>query len=105
MDPTELVKKYEREIRELKQELQMHDSLVGRSQIVYDEFTPEQKYEIQQKVKQYIDAPEDEEDNVFELVNIRQIKEIFKQVITSLFCFGYLSYFFLSNFFSICISV
>lgn len=50
LDSQQLVKKYEREIRELKQELAMHDTLSNRGRITYDPYTPEQQYEIQ-KVK------------------------------------------------------
>ena len=41
-DPMLLLKKYKREVRDLKQELQMHDTLANRSQIQYDPYTPEQ---------------------------------------------------------------
>jgi len=38
MDPVKLVKKYEREIKRLKQELMMHDALADRSGVTYDEY-------------------------------------------------------------------
>lgn len=46
-DPALLLKKYQREVRDLKQELVMHDSLASRGHISYDPYTPEQQYEIQ----------------------------------------------------------
>lgn len=42
LDPTLLVKKYEREIRDLKQELAMHDTLTNQKRINYDQYSPEQ---------------------------------------------------------------
>ena len=45
-DPTQIIKRYEREIRDLKQELAMHDTLSNRGRINYDPYTPEQQYEI-----------------------------------------------------------
>ena len=48
LDPQQLIKKYEKEIRELKQELAMHDTLANRGRITYDPYTPKQQYEIQQ---------------------------------------------------------
>ena len=45
-DPQLLIKKYEGEIRNLKQELAMHDTLANRGRINYDPYTPEQQYEI-----------------------------------------------------------
>ena len=40
LDPTILLKKYEREIRDLKQELAMHDTLANRGRINYEPYTP-----------------------------------------------------------------
>ena len=37
LDATKLVKKYEKEIKTLKQELMMHDALADRSGVTYDE--------------------------------------------------------------------
>ena len=42
LDPALLLKKQEKEIRELKQELAMHDTLANRGRIVYDPYSPEQ---------------------------------------------------------------
>jgi len=51
MDPSLLVKKYEQEIKELKQELAMHDSLSGRNRVSYDQYSEEQRYSLAQKIK------------------------------------------------------
>ncbi|KAJ0388762.1 hypothetical protein P43SY_010542 [Pythium insidiosum] len=45
-DPMILLRKYEKQIKELKHELVMHDALVERTGIVYDEHTPEQKHQL-----------------------------------------------------------
>lgn len=41
LDPQILLKKYEREIRDLKQELAMHDTLANRGRINYEPYTPD----------------------------------------------------------------
>jgi kinesin family member 6/9 len=41
LDPQVLLKKYEREIRDLKQELAMHDTLANRGRINYEPYTPQ----------------------------------------------------------------
>lgn len=45
-DPVLLVKKYQREVRELKQELVMHDALANKGKVNYDPYTPDQQYEL-----------------------------------------------------------
>ena len=48
LDPKLLLKKYEKDIKELKQELAMHDTLANRGRINYEPFTPEQQHKQQQ---------------------------------------------------------
>ena len=83
-DPIALIKKYEKTIKELKQELSMHDTLVNRSHVQYDGgFSDSQKSELTKRVKAYI---EDEADEL-EIVNLRQIKEtlsVFRMVYKNL---------------------
>jgi kinesin family protein 6/9 len=50
LDPQLLIKRYEKEVRDLKQELAMHDTLRGRGRVTYDSYTPEQQLEIQKTV-------------------------------------------------------
>eukprot|EP00743_Colponemidia_sp_Colp-15_P002044 GILK01002218.1.p1 GENE.GILK01002218.1~~GILK01002218.1.p1 ORF type:complete len:798 (-),score=158.56 GILK01002218.1:119-2200(-) len=76
LDPQLLIKKYEREIRELKQELAMHDTLAGRSRIQYEEYTPEQQYEVQQLARKYLRNEVEE----LEADSMRQVKELFTQM-------------------------
>ncbi|KAG7377310.1 Kinesin-like protein kif9 [Phytophthora pseudosyringae] len=79
-DPALLLRKYERQIRELKHELVMHDALVERTAVVYDEHTPEQKQQLLQMVHRYIDAPTQEmEDEALRLTSVHEIRELFRQ--------------------------
>eukprot|EP00644_Phytophthora_capsici_P003763 jgi/Phyca11/83651/gw1.15.808.1 len=79
-DPALLLRKYERQIRELKHELVMHDALVERTAVVYDEHTPEQKHQLLQMVRRYIDAPTLElEDEALRLTSVHEIRELFRQ--------------------------
>lgn len=70
-----LVKKYEQEIKELKQELAMHDALSGRNRATYDPYTEEQRFELQQQIKAYCKG---DIDNI-EVVNLRHITEVLQQ--------------------------
>jgi kinesin family protein 6/9 len=55
-----MLKKYEREIKELKQELQMHDTLNNRTHIQYEPYSESQRQELQQRIKSYLEDEEDE---------------------------------------------
>jgi kinesin family protein 6/9 len=70
-----LVKKYEQEIKELKQELAMHDALSGRNRATYAPYTEEQRFELQQKIKEYCAGTVDS----IEVVNLRHITELLQQ--------------------------
>jgi kinesin family protein 6/9 len=59
-DPQLLVKKYEQEIKDLKAELAMHDTLANRSHIHYDPYTEEQRYDLNQMVKKYLSGQTDD---------------------------------------------
>lgn len=75
LDQSLLLKKYEREIKDLKMELTMHDILVGRGRILYEPYTPEQQYEQQKLAHKFLSN--EVEDLDFE--SIRQVKELFFQ--------------------------
>jgi kinesin family protein 6/9 len=47
LDPKILLKKYEREIKDLKLELAMHDTLAGRGRVSYEPYTAEQQFKQQ----------------------------------------------------------
>lgn len=79
IDPMALIKKQEKIIRALKQELHMHDALVQRTGVTYESYTPEQQASLAQMIERYVDAPEVEEENVLNITNYRQMLEICKQ--------------------------
>merc|ERR1719163_1586551 len=54
LDDKMLLRKYEREIKDLKQELAMHDTLAGKSRIQYEEYSPEEQRDLKVKVMQYL---------------------------------------------------
>ncbi|NXK20686.1 KIF9 protein, partial [Arenaria interpres] len=69
------VKALEKEIFLLKQELARHNSLINRSLVTYDPLTNVQIAEIKSQVHKYLTGDIDEID----IVNIRQVQEVFKQ--------------------------
>ena len=82
IDPRLKIKQLERQIKSLKQELMMHDALVERSGVSYDEYTPEQRYDVEKSVRKYLDSDdtvvEDPVGNAFgSLSSMRHINEIF----------------------------
>jgi len=74
-DPVLLVKEYEQEIKSLKMELAMHDTLANRSNVSYEAYTESQQFDLQQMIRRYISGSLTD----IEIVNLRQVKEIFKQ--------------------------
>ena len=75
MDASLLVKKYEQEIRELKQELAMHDALSGRNRVKYEPYTEDQRFELSQQIQRFLKGEVEE----LEVVNVRHVKELFAQ--------------------------
>lgn len=74
-EPAIMIKRYEQEIRELKQELAMHDALSGRNRVQYHEYNEEQRHEIRSKVLKYI---ENDEANQLEVTNVRHVTEVYR---------------------------
>ena len=74
-DTLRLCRQYEKEIRTLRQELAMHDTLTNRSQISYEPLSESQIQDVREQVKRFLGG----ELNDIELVNVRQIKETFAQ--------------------------
>lgn len=73
LDPQLLIRKYERMIKELKQELAMHDTLSGRSRVQYEDYSPDEQRELEQKVSQYLDGEIQE----IEVSSLRMVYEAF----------------------------
>jgi kinesin family member 6/9 len=46
MDPSLAIKRYEKEIRDLKQELAMHDTLANRGRVNYDTYSKEELFKV-----------------------------------------------------------
>lgn len=76
LDPSQLIKRYEKEIRDLKQELAMHDTLSNRGRVNYEPYTPEQQYEMQKIAESYLDGSIED----IEFDSLRMVKEIFVQM-------------------------
>ncbi|CAM9692682.1 unnamed protein product [Ectocarpus sp. 4 AP-2014] len=78
LDPMQTLKKQERTIRDLKQELLMHDALADRSRVAYDPYTPEQQQGIRRQLEKFVSAqgPEEEEASFPPLESVRQMREI-----------------------------
>jgi len=57
-----MVKNLEKEILLLKRELAMHDTLANRSQVSHEALSEQQRYEIRQQVKAYLDGNADDID-------------------------------------------
>ncbi|KAJ3393873.1 Kinesin-like protein kif9 [Entophlyctis sp. JEL0112] len=79
-DPIALIKKHEKHIRELKQELAMHDSLCGgRGHVQYDPFGDSQRAELAKTVKAFLKGDGDAEIEGNKIISLRQVRECFAQ--------------------------
>jgi len=76
LDPQVLIKKYEKEIKDLRQELAMHDTLSNRGRITYEPYTPELQYQQQTLAKKFFDGELED----IEIESLRQVKELFYQM-------------------------
>jgi len=54
LDPQLLIRKYERQIKDLKQELAMYDTLAGRSRVQYEEYTQDESKDLEAQIKLYL---------------------------------------------------
>lgn len=75
LDPKLLLKKYEKDIRELKQELAMHDTLASRGRINYEPYTPEQQHKEQIIAQEFLDGKTED----INIESLRQVRELFFQ--------------------------
>ena len=75
LDKNAYVKKLSKEIKELKKELLMHNTLANRGKINYDPYTPEEQYIQQQLALKFLTG----ENEDIEFDSIRQAKELFVQ--------------------------
>ncbi|CDW82929.1 kinesin motor domain-containing protein [Stylonychia lemnae] len=77
LDPHLLIKRYEKEVRDLKQELAMHDTLKNRGRITYDAYSPDQVVDIQKVTQQYLSGQVEE---IQDIDSLRKVREIFNQI-------------------------
>ena len=63
-DPELLLKRMEKEIKELKQELAMHDTLANKGRVQYDTYTPEQQYVVQKQAYGYLEGEMEDIDEI-----------------------------------------
>ncbi|XP_066572281.1 kinesin-like protein KIF9 [Amia ocellicauda] len=75
VDPVLQVKRLEKEIQLLRQELSIHDTLANRRGVSYEALTETHVAEIRRQVRQYLEGAADE----IQIVNVRQIQEVFAQ--------------------------
>ena len=76
-DPHVLVRRYERQIADLKQELVMRDTFTGRGRVSYDEYSDAERLEIKDRVRSFLDGKLPVTDMPIE--SLRQVKETFVQ--------------------------
>jgi kinesin family protein 6/9 len=79
-DPVKLLKKQEQVIKELKQELLMHDALADRTGVLYDPYTPEQEMDLRKTLERFLNCNKEEEDDVLlgTFRSVRQMRETCK---------------------------
>ena len=82
-DPVKLVKKQEQTIKELKQELLMHDALADRAGVLYDPYTPEQLGDLKQTLVKFLSAKggsngDDDDALLGSFQSVRQMRETCK---------------------------
>ncbi|KEP59860.1 UNVERIFIED_CONTAM: kinesin motor domain-containing protein [Hammondia hammondi] len=74
IDPLSLLRKYEREIRSLKQELQMQNNLCGRTQVAYEALSPDEKEEMKKTAHSFFEGGTE----LIEIVSLRQVNELMR---------------------------
>ena len=80
LDPVAQVRKLGREVRELKQELKLHDALAGRSGVEYDEYTPDAQAQLQAVCRGFVDAPDASAGEELEVASMREVREMMRQM-------------------------
>lgn len=77
VDPTLRIKRLEKDIRDLKQELAMHDTLANRGRVNYDSYSNEEIYKIETLTNQYLEG---EIEDIEQIDSLRMIREIFNLI-------------------------
>jgi len=76
-DQALLIKRYQKEVRDLKQELAMHDTLANPGVVSTEPYTAEQAYEIQRTAQDYLTG---KQDDIEDLSSVRQVNELLAQM-------------------------
>ena len=77
VDPHLRIKRYEKEIRDLKQELAMHDTLANRGRVNYDKYSGEELLKIETLTNQYLEG---EIEDIEQIDSLRMIREVFNLI-------------------------
>lgn len=77
LDKHLMIKRYEKEIRDLKQELAMHDTLKNRGRITYDHYPPELQADIRTTAAAFLAG---EVDELSDFDSLRKVREYFAQI-------------------------
>ena len=76
-DPALQIKRYEKEIKDLKQELAMHDTLANPGVVSTEPYTAEQQYEIQRTAQDFLTG---KTDDIEDLSSVRQVNGLLSQM-------------------------
>jgi len=77
LDPALQIKRLEKEIRDLKQELAMHDTLSNRGRINYASYNNQQQNEIQNLTNDFLAG---EREDIGEIDSLRKVREVFSLI-------------------------
>lgn len=73
-DPTLLIKRYEKEIKDLKQELAMHDTLKNRGRINYAAYSPDELENVKSVTEEFLKG---DRDDIGEIDSLKRVREVF----------------------------
>lgn len=76
-DPTLMIKRYENEIKQLKNELAMHDTLANRGYITYGQYSQSEQMEINKITHDFLEG---ERDDIGEIDSLRKVREVMHQI-------------------------
>ena len=73
-DPALQIKRYEKEIKDLKQELAMHDTLSNRGRINYASYNQKEQSEVQDLATAFLAG---DRDDIGDIDSLRKVREVF----------------------------
>lgn len=78
-DPALLIKRYEKEVKDLKQELAMHDTLANRRRINYTTYSQEEQAAVQTVAQNFLNG---DRDDIGDIESLRKVREVFQIIRT-----------------------